>query len=129
MSESIIDDAMDDQQTKMHKDHISWLKSLDFYSDEIKFFEKELTHVVNANNDSLSKIEHVEEYQKILEKKIITLEEIREEIKYQQKILTMDEILPENLQYHLILKEKFQNFVNYFEELKPSFKRFSSHSD
>ena len=129
MTKVIINDAMEDQKILIHRDHNTWLNALQFYGDEAKFFKKELTNVTNANNDSLSVIEHVQEYQKILDKKLIALEALQEDIKFQQKIFSMDEILPDNIEYHLIMKEKYEKFVKSFEELKPAFKRFSSHFD
>ena len=122
-------DIIEDQMIHIHHDHSSWLKILDFHENEIDFFKKELQIVVNANASSMSVIEHVEEYREILERKLLTLRELQKEIKYQQKILTMDEILPDNIDYHLTMREKMDQFVNNYKTLKPLLRRFSSHSD
>jgi hypothetical protein len=129
MKKDILQDAIEDQKLQIHRDHRDWKNKLEFYSSEIRFFQKELDKVMQVNNSDLSVIEHVKEYQKILEKKKIIIEELQEEIKYQKKIFDVDEIVPENISYHLLLKERFEKFVLRIEELKPNFKRYTSHRD
>ena len=46
--------------TDLHSEHEMWAKELDFYKDEVKFFEKRLEEVVvkNTNKDMLAELEH-----------------------------------------------------------------------
>lgn len=129
MRKTIIKEEIEDQILHVHKDHNSWLKILDFYENEIDFLKKELQIVINANTSNLSILEHVQEYKQILARKLLALRELQQEIKYQQKVFTMDEILPDNIDYHLKMNENIDQFVNNFELLKPMLRRFSSHSD
>lgn len=120
---------IEDQKIKIHSDHKRWMSEVEFYEDEIKFFLRELNVVLLKNEGSFSMLENVQEYQGILKKKMLKLEKIREEIEFQKRIFDVDEIMPENIEYHLILQEKFTEVVANFEKIKKNLKRFASHND
>ena len=120
---------IENQKIKIHADHKRWMSEVEFYEDEIEFFLKELNAVLLKNEGSFSMMENVAEYQGILKKKKLKLETIREEIEFQKRIFDVDEIMPENIEYHLILKEKFTEVVSNFEKIKKNLKRFASHND
>ena len=129
MEDEIINDAIEDQKIRIHKDHRTWTSDLEFYTSEIRFFNMELEQVLLVNYGDLSIVEHVKEYQDILKKKSLKLIELQEEIKFQRKIFDMDEIVPENISYHLILTERIENFVQNFEKVKKNLKRYASRRD
>ena len=120
---------IENQKIKIHADHKRWMSEVEFYEDEIEFFLKELNAVLLKNEGSFSMMENVAEYQGILKKKKLKLETIREEIEFQKRIFDVDEIMPENIEYHLILQEKFTKVVTNFEKIKKNLKRFASHND
>ncbi len=122
-------DFLMDQKIRIHHDHREWLDSFNFYEDEIKFFQSELELVLHKNSNSYSKLDNYNEYKKILDKKLFIIEDLRSEIEYQKKIFDVDEIVDENISYHLELKDKFQNFIKNFESLKKNLKRFAAHND
>jgi hypothetical protein len=47
---------------ELHKDHKTWLGELDFYQDEIKFFQQKLFTAILDNDHSPMTEEHVQEY-------------------------------------------------------------------
>lgn len=125
----LIKDTIENQKLRCHRDHIDWQKKLSFYEDEIAFFEKELSLVMQSNATSLSMIEHIQEYQDILSHKKKKLIELQEEVQYQERVFGIHEIVEENISYHLILREKVDQFFEEMEELKPQLKRFAAHND
>ena len=120
---------IENQKIKIHADHKRWMSEVEFYEAEIEFFQKELNAVLLKNESSFSMMENVAEYQGILKKKKLKLETIREEIEFQKRIFDVDEIMPENIEYHLILQEKFTKVVTNFEKIKKNLRRFASHND
>jgi hypothetical protein len=114
----------------VHQEHQQWLSQLNFYQDEIKFFQNELALVLHRNMDSLSIIEYVEEYKEILLKKLEHIDELRHDIISHEKKLKKDTNgdLGEP-QPHEMVREKFDTFVQDFELMKKNFKRFAAHND
>lgn len=113
-----------------HQEHREWLSKLDFYQDQVLIFQKELTEVVRKHPQLLSIIEHVDEYRKILIKKLDHIDDFRHEILRHEKLLsgmeTQDGILPadhEKVRTHLL------NFIESFEQFKVNFRRFAAHND
>ena len=60
-----------------HKEHKEWLSKLNFYQDEIKFFQNELLSVLHEHIDRMSIIELVDEYRDIFIKKLRQIDELR----------------------------------------------------
>ena len=120
---------MEEKQTKFHVDHKLWSQSLDFYVSEIEFFKRELSQVVMKNDQSYSKIEYVEEYKVIFQKKLDHIQELREAISNHEKKLGDCSNEEQDTEHHNAMKIKFDEFVNRFETLKKNFRRFASHND
>ena len=112
-----------------HKDHKEWTSKLSFYKDEIVFFFKELNMVFDQNKVNLARMEFIDEYEAILDKKSEKIKNLEEKIQQGEKDLLDDDkkekIAKEHHQLHLEVIE----FEQSFDEMKKGFKRFASHND
>ena len=120
---------MEDKQTFFHLEHKLWLRSLDFYQEEITFFGVELSQVMLKNEKSFSMLEYIEEYKTIFRKKMNHIAEIREAIMSHEKNLGADICEDHEGEHHVEIKTKFEEFVKKFVKLKRNFRRFASHND
>jgi len=119
-----------ENSTFVHNEHQEWLNQLNFYQDEIKFFQNELALVLLKNLGDLSIIEYAEEYKSIFLKKLQHIDELRHEIISHEKTLSENlEEDTEHLKEHNLTRDKFLEFVSKFESLKKAFKRFAAHND
>ncbi len=113
-----------------HKEHREWLSQLNFYQDELKFFQNELLLVLHAHNDHLSIIELVDEYRDLFMKKLRQIDELRMHIILHEKALVkMEKSSSEELWEHTEVRDKIHEFVEEFESMKKNFKRFAAHND
>lgn len=112
-----------------HKDHKDWKSRLDFYKDEIRFFFKELNMVFDQNKQNLARMEFIDEYEAILDKKSEKLERLLERIKAAEKDNMTNEAKDEIAKNHHQLHLDFLKFEQSFIEMKKRFKRFASHND
>ena len=112
-----------------HKDHKEWTSRLDFYSDEIEFFFKELNKVFDHNKENLAWMEFIDEYEAILDKKSEHIKELRGRIALGEKEIAdgfdEDKLTRKHHQLHL----DFVDFEKSFLDMKKGFKRFASHND
>ncbi len=111
--------------TYQHQEHRDWLSKLDFYQDEIKIFQRELMQVLHRHPNYLSIIEHVDEYRRILLKKLEKIDEFRREIILHEKRLsrTLDPTA-EGLWDHGEVRNEIAVFFKEFEAMKTNFRRF-----
>lgn len=112
-----------------HKDHTEWKSKLDFYSDEIKFFFKELNKVFDKHKENLAWMELIDEYEAILDKKTARIEELSARIQKVEKECTQKDIEKSTAKAHRQLHLDFIEFDDKFVEMKKRFKRFASHND
>ncbi len=108
----------------LYQQHRDWLSQLDFYQDEIKIFQHELTQVVEKHPDYLSIIEHVDEYQRIFEKKLEKIDHLKHQI-----ALHLKQEGATALEEHEQLQARMGDLVKNFEALKKNFRRFASRND
>lgn len=114
----------------MHKEHRNWLSQLNFYQDEIKFFQNELANVIQSHMESLSIIESVDEYKGILLKKLAHIDDLRHEISRHENAMASSP--SEDSGYHgshQKIRSRLNQFVADFEMLKKNFKRFAAYND
>lgn len=110
-----------------HQEHREWISSLDFYQDQIHIFQKELEKVLFEFSDLYSIIEHVDEYQKILFKKLNQMSHFRRQIILHERHLADSNSFNQNdLWSHMETKEKLEEFISNFEGLKKNFRGFVS---
>ncbi len=113
-----------------HQEHKEWFSQLNFYQDEIKFFQNELLTVLHEHNNHLSIVELVDEYRDIFMKKLRQIDELRMHIILHEKTLVkMADPKMEELWEHSEVRDKFTEFVQEFELTKGNFKRFAAHYD
>lgn len=114
----------------IHKEHKEWLSQLNFYQDEIKFFQNELAMVLMKNPDSFSKIEYVDEYRQIFLKKIQAIDAFRNAIiQHEKKIVEVYASRDVDLKNHQVVRDDFLEFIKEMELIKKNFKRFASRND
>ncbi len=110
-----------------HDEHRNWMSELNFYRDEIKFFQTELLIVVAKHPDLLSIEEHVEEYKGLFLKKLSNIDKLRHDIMSHDLSFENSEGCDEA--HHQKTKEDMVTLKSNFTELKTRFKRFASHND
>lgn len=115
----------------LHADHSDWIGQLDFFQYEIKVFETELVRVLNQHADQLSIIEHVDEYRRILNRKLEHIEGFQRQIALCEKQLAGDQHIDNHvdIEEHEALRVQIQHFHTDFENMKASFRRFISRND
>ena len=110
-----------------HQEHREWMSELDFYADEIKIFKKEMERVLLEYSDFYSIIEHVDEYRKILNRKSTQIDNYRRQIILHERHFRDKELGGgEDVWDHIELREKIGKFMEDFEEMKKSLRRFVS---
>ncbi len=123
-------DIYTNHQSFFHQEHRMWISRLNFYQDEIKFFQNELGVVLHKHINYLSILEHVDEYRNILLKKLKLIDELRHDIIiHEKRIATEIDFGEGELKYHNKIRRKYKRFVDNFEALKKNLKRFVAHND
>ena len=113
-----------------HQEHKEWLNQLNFYQDEIKFFQNELILVLQKHYESLSILDNVEDYRNIFLKKLQHIDELRYDISLHEKKLSgIMEQEPQDLDEHHQVRARLNEFVKDFELLKKNFRRFAAYND
>lgn len=111
-----------------HADHRQWMKLLDFYQDEIKIFQSNLSKVVQAHPDLFSIIEMVDEYRKLLMKKLYKIDELRHQISLHEHHISNESNTQES-EYvwdHQKVAERMKELQKNFDLLKSNLRRFTS---
>lgn len=113
-----------------HEEHREWMSLLDFYHDEIRIFQNELT-VVAACHPNLPSIEgQVAEYRHLLLHKLSRMDAFRESIsRHDYAIQHQLGFNPDDGHNHHDLRESIEQFKRDFEELKQRFRRFAAYND
>ncbi len=118
--------------THMSNAHTDWLRSLDFYKDEIKILRDRLTEIAgkNTNREVMKEIEHFENQFDIQAENI---HKLSHEIKHNVKVAGreahnsgagyIDGML---LEEHNTLGDRFHTEEKTVNELRQSFNRFAS---
>ena len=110
-----------------HQEHRQWLSQLNFYEDEIKIFQKELSMIVERNPSQYSISEHAEEYNKIFRKKLKKIFQLKEQLNLHEKGLSSGKIsINDELWDHEETRLNISKFIRKIEDLKKNFKRFVS---
>jgi len=117
-----------DKAIDFHKDHKEWMSRLMFYKDEIRFFFKELNMVFDKDKENLARMEFIDEYEAILDKKSDKIEELIGRINVAEKDLNNSDKEGKAKDHHKIHLDLI-NFERSFIEMKKRFKRYASHND
>ncbi|MFT4759607.1 MAG: hypothetical protein ACI9XO_004928 [Paraglaciecola sp.] len=119
-----------DARTFLHQEHKDWMSKLNFYQDEIKFFQNELVLVLTKNSDNFSTIEHVAEYRDIFLKKLTLIDNLRYEIMGHERHLADN--IPTKMDFlsvHPLIRKSFNEFEVAHATLKDNFRGFAAHND
>ena len=112
----------------VHNEHKDWLSRLNFYQDEITFFQNELLIILHKHANRFSFVETVDEYKKIFRKKLEHIDDLRHQIVEHERRLVQNLGKEDDyLESHQKVREQFIQFVSEFEMLKKNFKRFAAH--
>ena len=113
-----------------HQDHREWLTRINFYQDEIKILQNELLLVLYEHPDNLSLLEHVEEYRRILLKKLSHIDDLRHTIMRHERQLASGQGTDDKSDgIHQKAGDLVSEFEGQFTEMKAAFRRFVSHND
>lgn len=111
-----------------HKEHNAWINKLDFYQDEIKIFQNNLSKVIQAHPDLYSIIEIVDEYRKILLKKLKKIDNMRYQIAlHEHRLATGADVhMSELIWDHHEVRDRLLEFESNFDKLKSAIRHFMS---
>lgn len=113
---------------ELHKDHLNWLGQLDFYQDEIKFFQKKLFTAILSVDHSLITEEHVAEYRELFFLTLKRIDDLRHLIlKHELMIKREGRESFDKEHDHGHVHEQMEHVESTFMELRKRFKAFASH--
>lgn len=118
-----------DKNLDFHKDHKEWNSRLSFYKDEISFFYKELNMVFDQNKENLARMEFIDEYEAILERKSKKIEDLLNRISLSEKDCLNKPIEQQQAINHHKIHLDLIDFERKYQKMKKGFKRFASHND
>lgn len=118
-----------DKNIDFHKDHKEWKSRLAFYKDEISFFFKELNMVFDHDKENLARMELIDEYEAILDKKSSKIIDLLNRIALCEKECINEEISQSHAQRHHQLHLELLKFERKYKKMKVGFKRYASHND
>ena len=114
----------------LHQEHREWLSQLDFYQEEIRIFQTELSQVINQHPDLLSIIEHVDEYRLILQRKQAHIDEFRNRITgHDQSLAEQEDDAGGFTALHESMRSELEQFRQDLESFKRTFRRFVAYND
>jgi len=112
--------------TIKHNDHKKWMSTLNLFSDEVRFFQKELLLIV-ANKTNISSIyPTIEEYKNLFRNKLDKINEFQHRILMSERDLAMG--TEEIKKVHQDMADGMKNLTKGFNELKKNFRRFAAHN-
>jgi hypothetical protein len=112
----------------LHKDHIHWIADLDFYQDEIKFFQKKLFTAILENDHTPMTEEHVNEYRELFMLNLKRIDDLRHLIlRHELMIKKEGRESFDNNHDHDHIKEQMTHLETALLELRKRFKAFASH--
>jgi len=117
------------QYAEIHQEHRQWLTELNFYHDEIKYYQNQLAQVAarkEIDDEYHTKIlDYKSRFFQVLEQ----IDKMRYTIYKHEKELAEQEKLAERTRVHVnedhhSKKEEFNNFLKKYEQLKTDFNNF-----
>ena len=111
-----------------HKEHREWMSKIDFYQDEIKIFQRNLSKVIQAHPDIFSIIDLVHEYRRILLRKLEKLDNMRYQIAlHEHQLANADNSDPnDQLWDHQEVRDRINTFESDFETFKSALRHFAA---
>jgi hypothetical protein len=113
---------------ELHKVHTAWLGKLDFFQDEIKFFQNKLFTAILENDHSPMTEEHVAEYRELFFLNLKRIDDIRHLIlRHEMMIKREGRESFDKAHDHDHLAEQMQHSELAIMDLRKRFKAFAAH--
>ena len=112
----------------LHQDHIAWLSRLDFFQDEIKFFQNKLFQAILEDENSIINQGMVEEYRELFFLTLKRIDDIRHDILNHEQMIKREgreNFTPPH--DHESVALHVQEMEDNFLELRKRFKSFAAH--
>ena len=113
---------------QLHKEHTTWLGELDFFQDEIKFFQNKLFTALLEKDHSLINEEHITEYRELFFLSLKRIDDIRHLILRHEMMIKREgrESFDKNHD-HAHVAEQMSHMEQSLMELRKRFKAFAAH--
>lgn len=113
---------------ELHKDHLHWLSELDFFQDEIKFFQNKLfTSILESDHGPITE-EHVAEYRELFFLNLRRIDDLRHQIlRHEVMIKREGRESFEKIHDHDSLRTYMTELEHALMELRKRFRAFASH--
>ena len=113
---------------ELHQEHVAWLSQLDFFQDEIKFFQNKLFSVILENDHSLVTEEQVAEYRELFFLSLTRIDDTRHIIlQHEMMIKREGRERFDKTRDHGQVAEQIVHVENALMELRKRFKTFAAH--
>ena len=113
---------------ELHKEHVEWLSQLDFFQDEIKFFQNKLFQEILENEDSVINEGMVAEYRELFFLTLKRIDDIRHDIlSHEQMIKEEGRESFAKAHNHDSLSKHVSDMEENFMVLRKRFKSFAAH--
>jgi hypothetical protein len=113
---------------QLHKEHRTWLSNLDFFQDEIKFFQNKLFTAILENDHSLITEEHVAEYRELFFLNLKRIDDVRHLIlRHEMMIKREGRESFDKGNNHEHLNTQIEEIESALMDLRKRFKAFAAH--
>ena len=117
--------------SELHHEHTAWVKSLEFYKDELQVLNNRLGELVTHNTDQTVRA-HIEHFQNQFIRQNEVIDELKHDVKASESEIVSNitantvasdhRLAPD----HTELRERFTMFEKIYSELKQEFQAFAS---
>lgn len=116
---------------ELHEEHMSWLKEIDFFRDELQIMQKRLDEIASkyTKSDVLKEVEHFQNQFKIHRNHLDELaHSAKEHEQYLQNKLKQNDTAADKQRAfdHPLMRQRFQTQEKMFNELRHEFNKFLS---
>ena len=113
---------------ELHKDHVEWLSQMDFFQDEIKFFQNKLFRAILDDEGSIINEGLIAEYRELFFLTLKRIDDIRHDIlAHEQMIKREGRENFESPHDHESVAQHVTDMETNFMELRKRFKSFAAH--
>ena len=113
---------------ELHQEHLDWLSQLDFFQDEVKFFQNRLFTIILDNDHSAMTEEHVAEYRELFFLHLKRIDDLRHLILRHERMIAKEGRESFDKEHdHAHISAQLQQFDDAFMELRKRFKGFAAH--
>lgn len=112
----------------LHQEHLDWLHDLNFFQDEIKFYQNKLLQIIYRNFQEVNR-DTAEEYRQIFLRKLKKIDDLRHTIYEHEMKMAASAHQGEEISTsdHELIRNKMDDFESSFNEMRKTFKSFVAH--